>query len=94
MNPLDQQSKYTQDEQRRRTQAENKVRELEERIEELEAEVERLRKQRDHYEKGLHDVRGRASKLLEDGHDYGGYHSIHTAAQDYLENKPSAFSHE
>jgi len=37
MNPLDQQSKYTQDEQRRRTQAENK-------IHELETEVERLRK--------------------------------------------------
>jgi len=43
MDSLDKKSKYTQDEQRRRTQAENKIHELEERIDELAAERKRLR---------------------------------------------------
>jgi len=43
MSPSDQQAKDTQDEQRRRTQAENKIHELEERIDELEARRKQLR---------------------------------------------------
>jgi chromosome segregation ATPase len=62
----------------------------EERIRELEQEIERLRAQRDHYEKGLHGVRGRCAKLMKEGHDYGGYYSIRRTVEDYLENCPDA----
>ena len=58
----------------------------EERIRELEQEVERLRAQRDHYEKGLHDMRGRAAKLMQECGGGAGYHSLYTTAEHYLEN--------
>jgi len=64
-------------------------RELRRIVQELEAENDRLRAQRDHYKKGLQEVRERAAKLMQ---RYGGgaaYHSLHTTAEHYLENRGS-----
>jgi predicted nuclease with TOPRIM domain len=63
----------------------SRLADAQDRIEELEEENRRLRKQRDHYEKALHDVRGRASKLLETTHAYGGILSLKCAAENALD---------
>ena len=69
-------------------------RELRRMVQELEAKNERLRTQRDHYERGLHDVRGRAAKLMQKYDGGAGYHSLHTTAEHYLENFDSGGDHD
>jgi len=69
-------------------------RELRRMIRELEAENERLRAQRDHCEKGLRHVRGRAEDLMQRYGGGAGYHSLHSTAGHYLENLDTVGDHD